>query len=258
MKKTWLSYVNLSDHYERKARFLPAVLSLLPLLPVSAAFGAPLMEWVKVVAAGVGLGAILAVALSHIASAAGNRLQEVLWPDWPHDAPTNRWLHPDDKSVSTQQKQRWYGTIRSMLGLDLQAAVDAGDAGELKAAINDAVQALRNRLWQAAAAERVRLHNVDYGFARNLTGLRWVWGLFALGSLGGCWSAYIWYDRAIIWAVASTVVALGAFALAFVLPPYVRRKAHYYAESLFEAAVALGEESAKSSTPSEGDKPCQS
>jgi hypothetical protein len=257
MKKSWLSYVNLSDHYERKARFLPAVLSILPLLPLSAAFGAPLMEWVKVLVAGVGLGAILAVALSHVASAAGNRLQEALWPDWPHDAPTNRWLHPEEKSVSTQQKQRWYRTIQSTLGLDIQAAVDAGNAGELKAVINDAVQALRNRLWQAPTAERMRFHNVDYGFARNLTGLRWVWGLFALGSLGGCWSAYIWYGRPIFWAVTSTVVALCAFALAIVLPRYVRRKAHYYAESFFEAGVTLGEKSVKNSTPSEGNQPCQ-
>ena len=31
--KKWRSYANLSDHYDRKARFLPAVLSVLPLLP---------------------------------------------------------------------------------------------------------------------------------------------------------------------------------------------------------------------------------
>lgn len=256
MKKTWLSYVNLSDHYERKARFLPAILAVLPLLPVSAAFGAPLLEWVKLLGAGVGLGAILAVALSHVASACGNRLQEKLWPEWPHDAPTNRWLHPDDKSVSTQQKQRWYKAIGSLLGLDIQAAVDAKDAGELKAVINDAVQASRNRLWQAPSAERVRLHNVDFGFARNLAGLRWVWGIFALGSVVGCWSGYIWYGRPVLWAVASTVVAIGAIGLAAILPRYVRKKAHYYAESFFEAVVALSDTPEKEAPP-EGEESCQ-
>lgn len=239
--KAWLSYVNLSDDYERKARFLPGVLSLLPLLPVSAAFGAPIMEWVKILLAGVGLGAILAVALSHIASAAGNALQESLWPDWPHDAPTNLWLHPGDQSVSAQQKQRWYNAIKNVLGLDIQAAVKAGDAGELRAVINDAVQALRSRLWQSTGAERVRLHNVDYGFARNLTGLRGVWGSLALASLVGCWSAYFWYERSILWAVASTVIACSALVLAILLPRYVRRRAHYYAESFFEAVVTLSD-----------------
>jgi hypothetical protein len=243
MTKSWLSYVNLSDHYERKARFLPAVLSVLPLLPLSAAFGGPLLEWVKLLGAGVGLAAVVAVAVSHVASACGNRLQDKLWPDWPHDAPTNRWLHPDEKSISVQQKQRWYEVIKDLLQLDIAYAVEAADPEELRAVINDAVQGLRNRLWKAPEAERVRLHNIDYGFARNLAGLSPVWITFALTSLAGCWVAYVWYGGAILWGIVSTIVALGSFALAGVLPRYVRRKAHYYAESFFAAVVALNSSS---------------
>jgi len=249
--KTWLSYVNLSDDFERKARFLPGVLSLLPLLPVSAAFGVPLLEWVKVLLAGVGLGAVLAVALSHIASARGNAFQESLWPEWPHDAPTNRWLHPGDSSVSMQQKQRWYRAVKKITDLDIQVAVDAGDAGELRAVINDAVQALRIRLWGASGAERVRLHNVDYSFARNLAGLRGVWLSFALFSLVGSWSAFIWYERPVLWAVAAMVIAFGAIALALLLPRYVRKKAHYYAESFFEAVVTLSDASGTNNSSEE-------
>ena len=247
MKKSWLSYVNLSDHYERKARFLPAVLSLLPLLPLSAAFGGPLLEWGKLIEAGVGLAAIVSVAISHIASACGNRIQEKLWPDWPHDAPTNRWLHPEDKSVSEQQKQRWYQVIKDVLQLDIARAVEAGDDDQLRAIINDAVRELRNRLWQAPQADRLRLHNVDYGFARNLAGLRPVWVTFAFSSAIGCWAAYVWFDGVILWAIVSTIVAVATLALAAVLPRYVRKKAHYYAESFFAAAVALG--SAAASPP---------
>ena len=83
MGKAWLSYTNLSDHYERKTRFLPAVLSVLPLLPMSAALGGPFLEWVELLLGGGGLGAVVAVGLSHTASAMGNRLQEKLWPRWP-------------------------------------------------------------------------------------------------------------------------------------------------------------------------------
>jgi len=239
MNKSWLNYFNLSDHYERKARFLPAVLSLFPLLPVATTFGVPLLEWGKMLIAGVGLGAVVAVALSHFASAFGNRLQDKLWPDWPHDAPTNRWLHPDEKSVSIQQKQRWYQAIMSLVQIDIQRAADAADPDELKATINDAVKALRSKIWKTQEAERVQLHNVDYGFARNLTGLRSVWITFALGSLVGCWYAYIWNNSALLWAIVSTVIAVGAFAMGALLPACVRRKAHYYAESFFGAVVAL-------------------
>ena len=239
MNKSWLNYFNLSDHYERKARFLPAVLSVLPLLPVATTFGVPLLEWGKFLIAGGGLGAIVAVALSHIASVFGNRLQDKLWPDWPHDAPTNRWLHPDEKSVSIQQKQLWYHAIKKLVKIDIQKAVDAGEPDELKATVNDAVKALRSRIWKTPEAERAQLHNVDYGFARNLTGLRPVWITFALSSLVGCWYAYIWENGTILWAIVSTVVAVGALVLAILLPGYVRKKAHYYAESFFAAVVAL-------------------
>ena len=239
MHKSWLNYFNLSDHYERKARFLPAVLSVLPLLPVATTFGVPLLEWGKFLIAGGGLGAIVAVALSHIASVFGNRLQDKLWPDWPHDAPTNRWLHPDEKSVSIQQKQLWYHAIKQLVQIDIQKAVDSGEPDELKVTINDAVKALRCRIWKTPEAERAQLHNIDYGFARNLTGLQPVWTTFALSSLFGCWYAYIWENGPIFWAIISTVIAIGALLLAALLPAYVRKKADYYAESFFATVVIL-------------------
>ncbi len=241
MNKSWLNYFNLSDHYERKARFLPAVFSVLPLLPIATTFGAPLLEWVKLLIAGSGLGAVVSVAVSHVASVFGNRLQDKLWPDWPHDAPTNRWLHPYEKSVSVQQKQCWYQAIKSLVQIDIQKAVDAGEPNELKATINDAVKGLRTRIWKTPEAERAQLHNVDYGFARNLAGLRPVWASFAFISLAGCWYAYIWNNGAILWAIVSTVVTVVALVLAALLPAYVRKKAHYYAESFFAAVVALSD-----------------
>lgn len=248
MNKSWLNYFNLSDHYERKARFLPAVLSILPLLPVATTFGVPLLEWSNLFVVGAGLWAIVAVALSHVASAFGNRLQDKLWPDWPYDAPTNRWLHPAEKSISAQQKQIWYQAIKKLVQIDIHKAVDAKEPDELKATINDAVKALRSRIWKTPEAERAQLHNIDYGFARNFTGLRPVWITFALSSFVGCWYAYIWDSGAILWAIVSSVVVVGALVLAPLLPAYVRRKAHYYAESFFAAVVAMNDSKSQQPT----------
>jgi hypothetical protein len=238
--KTWLSFINLSDHYERKARFLPGVLSILPLLPVSAAYGGILGEWLKLLLTGVGLGAVVAVALSHIASAFGNRFQEKLWTDWPHDSPTNRWLHPEDRTISLQQKKLWYQATKELTGLDIESVVKQENPEETKAIINDAVKALRDRLWKAPEADRVRLHNIDYGFSRNLTGLRLIWILFAIGSALGCWAGYAWYEHPLVWSLASTIIAVLLIPIGyFVLPGYVRKKAHYYAESFFGALMIL-------------------
>lgn len=252
LDKTWLNYLNLSDEYERKARFIPGVLTVLLLLSVSAVYGGLLGEWVEVLLIGLGVGAVISVGVSHIASAFGNRLQRQLWPDWPHDSPTNRWLHPDDTSVSRQQKERWYETIKRFVGLDIEAALEKRDENEIKAIINDAVKAIRDRLWKVPEAERLRLHNIDYGFARNLTALRPVWMLFAVGSALGCWAGYMWYGRPLSWCIISTFGAVAAFPLGFaVLPGYVRQKAHFYAESFFGSLVACdkAERSTKTAQP---------
>ena len=233
MAKTWLSYVNLSDHYERKARFLPAVLSILPLLPLSSALEIPVSEWLKVILGGVGLGAIVAVGLSHVTSAMGNRLQERLWPRWPHDSPTNRWLHPREERTSKQQRELWYAAIRRLVGIDIGTAVTSGQ--EIEATINDAVTTLRNHFWERPEAKRLRLHNVDYGFARNLTGMWPFWVGSSLTSAAACWFAFFVTDRdVLLWAVVSSLIVLVLIPLAYwVLPAYVQIKATYYAESFF-------------------------
>lgn len=239
MEKAWLSYTNLSDHYERKTRFLPAVLSVLPLLPMSAALGGPFLEWVELLLGGGGLSAVVAVGLSHTASAMGNRLQERLWPRWPHDSPTNRWLHPGEERTSKQQRELWYAAAARLVGIDIGVAVTSGE--EVEATINDAVSALRNLFWKRSEAERLRMHNIDYGFARNLTGMRAIWVGFTLASTTACWIAYFLADKDVLrWAIVSTLLALMLIPLAFwILPGYVRTKATYYAESFFGTLTAV-------------------
>ena len=235
----WLSYTNLSDHYERKARFCPAVLSLLPLLPTTAAVGGPFSEWVKLLLGGVGICAVVAVGLSHIASALGNRLQENLWPRWPHDSPTNRWLHPSAKRTSKQQRKLWYAAIRRLVGIDIGMAVASGE--EVETTINDAVSTLRSLFWDHPEAHRLRIHNADYGFARNLTGMRPIWVGFVLVSTIACWFTYFVTGKDVLmWAIFSTLLALMLGLLAFwILPGYVRTKATYYAESFFGTLTAM-------------------
>lgn len=240
MTKSWLNYLNLSDDYERRARFLPAVLSLVPLLPLGLALGLPVSTWFQTLLGGTGLAAVLSVGLSHLASAFGNRFQEHLWPRWPHDSPTNRWLHPDDATRSAQQKKTWHSAIKRLTSLDIAAAAGASDSTELEAVINDSVTQLRNLLWQSEFADRLEIHNRDYGFARNLTGLRPVWLIFSVVSTAICWVAYLTAAAQLLWPVTTPVITVAAFVLAFsILPDYVRRKAHHYAETFLTTVLDL-------------------
>jgi len=238
-KMSVLGFLNLSDYYERKARFLPGLLSTAFLLPLAAAAGVPLENWLMGLSVGAGLSAALAVGVSHLASAMGNRFQEKLWPRWPHDCPTNQWLHSNDTTRSNQQKQNWYAAIKRLTNLDIPAAAASGES-ELEAVINDAVSALRARLWNTEYGERVSIHNADYGFVRNFAGLSPLWLAFAGLSCVGCWTVYAFFRGPLVWCLIATGLLIFSALLAFVvLPPYVRQKARHYAESFFAAVVAL-------------------
>lgn len=246
-----LNFFSLSDEYERKARFLPAVLTVLVALPVAMAYGIEMMQFITLLTTGVGIGAVLAVGISHLASALGNRLQKKLWPDWPYDGPTNQWLNPENDARSQQQKKQWYGMIKSLTGLDIARLAKSEDKAEVRLAINDAVSKVRSRLWKhdGNGTDLVRLRNIDYGYARNLTGLRVIWIPTAILSFAGCWVAWWRFDGHILWAVLATVLlCILPVVGVFVLPGYVRQKADYYAEAFFAAVerINLEEQTRKS------------
>ena len=244
--KHWLSYANLSDAYERKARFAPALLSVVMLIPAAMAFGIPLWDWVKVVVAGVGVGSAIALGLSHLASAFGNRLQRKLWPRWPYDAPTHVWLHPEDSSRSEQQKKQWYAAVERLTGLQVKGR-KKGESVE--AVINDAISQLRNRLWKSDVSTRLEIHNADFGFARNFCGLRVVWIPATATAALACWLGVFFVEINMGWAIAATIVAVAAFLLGtFVLPAYVRQKADQYADSFFAAVLSLDSKTSEKST----------
>lgn len=227
--KNFLSIANLSDSYEIKARFLPSVVTLLFLLPVSTVYDGPLGGWIKVLIGGVGVGAVMAVFLSHLASAAGNRIQKKIWPRWPLDSPTNIWLNPTDNTISTQQKELWYAAIKRLTGLDISATPQ----NQVEAVINDAVTDLRHQFIKSKHAERLDLHNTDYGFARNFTGFRPFWVLFSIISCLGCWIVYFNTNNNLQWCTISTAIMVISFILYFYLPTYVIQKAEQYSKSFF-------------------------
>jgi hypothetical protein len=236
--KAVLSYFNLSSHYERKARLLPGLLCAMALVPVGATFGTPLGDWLGLIATGVGLWAVCGVGLSHLASAAGNRFQEKLWPRWPYDAPTNQWLHPDNWAVSTQQKTQMNEAIKRLTGLDVEAAVEHGP-DEVEAVINDCVARLRHRLRNSPHADRLDVHNADYGFARNFAGLRPLWLTFLAFGAAVTWVAYARYGRPVVWPVVSTVLLAVGALVSFGLERYVRVRSRHYTDSFFSAVLEL-------------------
>jgi len=247
-RNRWLTLLALSNEYERRARLVPALTSLLPLLPLTIALGGSAASWGAVLGGTTGVFTLGWIALANLASAFGNRLQKQLWPDWPFDAPTNVRLLPNNPETSPQQRARWYGQIKQVTGLDLRAEVESGDAITIRATVSDAIERLRNRYRRGKSRARHDEESIRYGYARNLAGLRPVWlGLSIAGCLGS-WAAYLWADGHLTWAIVSTMLPAVLAMLARVLPAFVRTRARYYCEVFFqlldEEAKATGGERA--------------
>ena len=235
-----LDLLTLMDRYEFKARLLPALLSSFVVAPTVAVLASDTLGWPSSVSIGGGLGVACAVGLAYAASAAGRYYEKRLWPRWPHDAPTNRWLHPDDDSCSQAQKELWYAAIERLVGLGIRNVIGRGEPGELDRTINDAVRALRSQFRHRNVGGLLSIHNEDYGFARNLAGLNLVCWLPAAGlSTVIAWAVHSIAGTELIWVVIASAALVICLLLLRILPWYVRQRADRYTESFYGALMEL-------------------
>jgi hypothetical protein len=235
-------YFNIDNPYRRVARFYPALMTVTMLLPLAVMLGIPLSWWLVVLSAGGGvvIATPIVAHLSHLASAAGNRVQGRLYPKWPYDSPTNRRLHSDDTTASKQQKMRWYDAILRLTGLDIAAV--AGDPEEAARVINDAVAILRTKVFEGnKLAERLDRCNADYGLSRNFAGLRPAWMLTSLASCVGCWVVYAVRQENLAFPVIASAVFAGCVLAALVVKDYVRHTARHYSDCFFGTLDACDE-----------------
>lgn len=226
-----MNLLKLVDRYEIKARLFPALLACLPMTPGLAALGSKGLDWDSSLALEGGVASICLLGLCYLASLAGNRYQRRLWPRWPHDAPTNRWLHPDDRHLSSQQKLIHYNQILDIVDLDIQRSSSNDDSIDLEQTINDAVRNLRKKFKSINGRTLLQIHNEDYGFARNFAGLAPVWISASILSALSAWIVYIRTESGLTWAVIATIIVIVAFAIVPPLRRFVRQRAEQYADT---------------------------
>jgi len=239
--RLFLQFFSLSDRYERKARLLPGLLlAAVPALTV----GAVLQEfatWYTAVASAIGVEFLAAIVLGQFARARGRRIEDVLWKAWG-GPPTTRWLRPWDQTCTDQQKVKWRGAIKRLTGMTLPASVPQGGAQEdVDRANTDATRQRRYTLRGKSEAAMVATHNEDYGFARNLCGVRWHWVALSLACLAGCGVAFAFGMQPFLGLAIAGAFSLASIFIARELPEYVKRCADRYAESLFATAILVSQ-----------------
>src|SRR6266852_2070089 len=179
-----MSFDQLVDSYDWKARLVPTVIVLLPLL-VTTYYCFPILFANRLLLMGSG---IVSIALVYFASMLirylGLLSQDAVWKSWG-GPPSTRFARWGDNRFSEEQKDRLRKAVAQhfrirLLNLDEEIR-DPEAADQL---IGKAFQEVKEVLRTKAEASLVDKHNAEYGFARNLYGSRYVFiGLSVLGIL---------------------------------------------------------------------------
>jgi hypothetical protein len=246
--RIFLQFFSLSDRYERKARLLPGLLLAAAPALTAGAIVQQFATWYTAASSAVGVEFLVAIVLGHFARARGRRLEERLWKEWD-GPPTTRWLRPWDETCSDQQKSKWRGAIKRLTRLTLPAAIpEGGTKAEVDRVITDATRQLRYELRNRPEAAMLATHNEDYGFARNLCGVRWHWVGLSLLSLTASGAAFWFGLQPYAGLAVAGVFSLVTMLIARELPDYVKRCSDRYAESLFATAMLISNAEADGAT----------
>jgi hypothetical protein len=222
------------DAYTRKARLAPAVLAGLPaLVLLIAAALKPTAESSQAAA----LIAALTLLICSVVRDRGRRIEPELWRAWggPPTTARLRWLSPEETAATHSLHER----VTATTGIALPDPPSEANAPEqADRDYEHAVLVLRERTRDTTAFPLVFAENAEYGFRRNLLGLR---PLALAGTAITLVASIALIASGNPRYAAPAAVALSAAAVwwRLIRPDWVRLAAERYADRLLGAAVTL-------------------
>jgi hypothetical protein len=164
MKGTWL------DEYDRKARMLPGLLALAPIVVVGVALGlrsSPIVTLLLGSLSSIGGPVVLAAFVRQH----GQALQDQLWPRWGGPPTTTHlWLGNATTDAVRAGRRRH---VEQATGVTLPTAEDeAADQAAARGRYEDAVRQLITLMRNKKRFPLTFKENVNYGYWRNLLALR--------------------------------------------------------------------------------------
>lgn len=250
--------LELFDSYNRKARLFPAIIACAPVILTALVWtsvwkGTTGLQLIPILFGFGGLYALSVYARSR-GKAAEVKLVK-LWGGWP----TTIQLRHRDTTIPTRSKLRYhayFATQRADLRLPT-AAEEQQDPDAADDAYADAINWLRQNR-RGVGYKVILENNADYGFRRNLWGLKRAATILILVAIAGWWlalasrqgiSPFAWPadpKRLLLKAPEAATLALAVNLLALILwwtvitKSWVRQAADQYATSLIESCDAPG------------------
>ncbi|MEV0555209.1 hypothetical protein AB0I27_17350 [Streptomyces sp. NPDC050597] len=237
------------DEYERRARLVPGLLAILPFIVLFAVLGLRQISAISYVFGALALAGVGPVLIAGVVRNFGKAAERRLWNGWG-GPPTTRWLRLDPPSDNEVQHNMWRKAVEAVSGVPLPSLrAERRNVTKADSVIETAVKRVRRK----ADKEKFNLlfiENRNYGYERNIYGLRWAARGVSLASafvmiVYIAWLAPLMNRPQVSAAnLAGLALCLICFFGWFVLPSEERVKeaADRYANELLHAAVTLQEE----------------
>lgn len=236
------------DSYTWRARIVPAFLAFLP-LAIAVFLWIPSIELIGRLA-GIVLGPLgIAMLMAQVGRDRGYKKQRHLWRQWG-GAPTTQLLRHRNLEANPILRERYHRKLKELQpDLDIPTIEEEEQDPQKADHIYEAcTRHLITRTRDRMQFPLIFHENVNYGFRRNLWGLKLFGTLFALAGLAACslnlWLNWEWTQRIDREAAVSGTfnLVLLLFWIFWITPDWVRIAADAYAARLLETCEHLQSE----------------
>lgn len=236
------SLSNVFDGYTRRARLAPAFIAALPVSMICIAVIPNFANWHKLWLLALSSGAIGLI--GQMVREKGRKVQPQLWQSWGGPPTTQALRHRS--ATNSRLLARRHQQLALLLGEEMPSRrQEAGNPNKADQVYEMAVRYLISRTRDTTAFRLIFLENCQYGFRRNMLGMRRV-GLFL--STSACIATLGFAVESLhglpIWRTGFTLVAAASLILTLVWwrvvnPDWVQAAARNYAERLLDSLDVL-------------------
>ena len=223
----------LPDEYDLRARIFPALIVSIPALLLLYAAAPGTRSPFTTSGIGTLLEGPVLYWLGRIARDRGYKQQQRLYDLWG-GPPTTQILRHNNTAIDELTKSRWKITLEGISGLTFPTEVEERTApARADMVYGSAIKALLEHRRGKKKDRLIFNENCNYGFARNLYGIRWL-GIAVAGICFGVDGTML-YLRGLshLWVLAACVSVIALLLLAFyITEKFVKRSAEAFALAL--------------------------
>ena len=233
------------DSYTRYARIAPVFIVLLP-LGISVAVWFPGEDILAKMSIMTLAPVLLAVLAAQFGRHWGKEKEKSLWQSWG-GAPTTQFLRHRDTTFNPIIRARCHKKLQELLP---DCAMPSSEMEERNPRRADQVYEVCTRFLRTQTRDKKRFplvykENIQYGFLRNLWGMKWLGLTFVLIGLIACgiraWSIWEKLESIPLELVVGSLLCLACSVLwiFWISPDTIRIAANAYAERLLETCEQL-------------------